>query len=372
MAWYAEKSGVDLNPKRYRFTGMERDDETGMQYHSQRYYLPWLGRWERVDPIGLGGGGNRFSYTMSNPTVRQDLSGLDWTDAFTLPSVDDVVDAAKGVVQTGAEAVAGYTSQMVVNQTLTGQKLSGQLQNTYANAVLDSNSSTAFQVGRLAADIHTTAGGFVEMGLGAAAVADGAAMVVGGSTTVGLAAVGTGASAGTAALVTVPVAGAGAAAASAGIVVAGAGAVVATDGAARAATGILGTAHVAGVLLSKASEQPGPTEVKTTPKKRGPVKWPDGPHNETIKRRIDDLKGQGYEHTHGGPLTEEVVRIPGGGHKTARRPDITMKAPDGTVYRENVGKSLRDNTTPISRERKALDDLEKATGTRPGYTPYDK
>ncbi len=53
-AWWAEKSALEVSPKRYRFTGMERDDETGMQYHSQRYYMPWLGRWERADPIGLG------------------------------------------------------------------------------------------------------------------------------------------------------------------------------------------------------------------------------------------------------------------------------------------------------------------------------
>src|SRR5213076_2664949 len=29
-------------PKRYRFTGMERDDETGFAYHGARYYAPWL------------------------------------------------------------------------------------------------------------------------------------------------------------------------------------------------------------------------------------------------------------------------------------------------------------------------------------------
>ena len=43
--------------KRYRYTGMERDEESGLSYHSARYYLPWLGRWGSVDPVGLVGMG---------------------------------------------------------------------------------------------------------------------------------------------------------------------------------------------------------------------------------------------------------------------------------------------------------------------------
>jgi RHS repeat-associated protein len=38
-------------PKRYRYTGMERDEETGFSYHSARYYAPWLGRWTSCDPL---------------------------------------------------------------------------------------------------------------------------------------------------------------------------------------------------------------------------------------------------------------------------------------------------------------------------------
>jgi RHS repeat-associated protein len=39
-----------LSQKRYRYTGMERDEETGLQYHAARYYAAWLGRWCGVDP----------------------------------------------------------------------------------------------------------------------------------------------------------------------------------------------------------------------------------------------------------------------------------------------------------------------------------
>ncbi|HYJ82982.1 MAG TPA: toxin TcdB middle/C-terminal domain-containing protein, partial [Allosphingosinicella sp.] len=32
-------------PKRYRYTGKERDEESGFYYHGARYYAPWLARW---------------------------------------------------------------------------------------------------------------------------------------------------------------------------------------------------------------------------------------------------------------------------------------------------------------------------------------
>ena len=39
-------------PKRYRYTGKERDEESGLYYHGARYYAPWLARWIAVIPQG--------------------------------------------------------------------------------------------------------------------------------------------------------------------------------------------------------------------------------------------------------------------------------------------------------------------------------
>ena len=36
--------------KRYRYTGKERDEESGLSYHRARYYSSWLLRWVSVDP----------------------------------------------------------------------------------------------------------------------------------------------------------------------------------------------------------------------------------------------------------------------------------------------------------------------------------
>jgi RHS repeat-associated protein len=62
-------------PKRYRFTGKERDEESGLGYHGARYYAPWLGRWASPDPAGLVDGANVYAYARDNPLSYADASG---------------------------------------------------------------------------------------------------------------------------------------------------------------------------------------------------------------------------------------------------------------------------------------------------------
>ncbi len=59
---YGETSFGSFARKRYRFTGKERDEESGLYYHGARYYAPWVARWTTVDPISLGDGVNGFQY----------------------------------------------------------------------------------------------------------------------------------------------------------------------------------------------------------------------------------------------------------------------------------------------------------------------
>lgn len=67
-------------PKRYRFTGKERDEETGLACHGARYYAPWLGRWTSPDPAGLVDGPNLYAYASSNPVVFVDPEGTQSAD----------------------------------------------------------------------------------------------------------------------------------------------------------------------------------------------------------------------------------------------------------------------------------------------------
>ena len=67
-------------PKRYRYTGAERDQENDLNYHGARYCAPWLGRWISPDPAGLADGNNMYWYGRDNPVVLVDPEGRDSKD----------------------------------------------------------------------------------------------------------------------------------------------------------------------------------------------------------------------------------------------------------------------------------------------------
>ncbi|WP_106398913.1 SpvB/TcaC N-terminal domain-containing protein [Actinocorallia populi] len=62
-------------PKRHRYTGRERDEESGLGHHGARYYAPWLGRWTSTDPNLFEDGTNLYAYARCTPTVLTDPSG---------------------------------------------------------------------------------------------------------------------------------------------------------------------------------------------------------------------------------------------------------------------------------------------------------
>src|SRR5262249_17286238 len=61
--------------KRYRYTGKERDEESGLYYHGARYYAAWLGRWASCDPLGLVDGPNLYRYVRNRPVMLNDAKG---------------------------------------------------------------------------------------------------------------------------------------------------------------------------------------------------------------------------------------------------------------------------------------------------------
>ncbi|TWI60724.1 RHS repeat-associated protein, partial [Desulfobotulus alkaliphilus] len=64
------------------------DEETGLHYNWWRYYDPEVGRYLRVDPIGLEGGINLFRFVENNPINNIDFNGLSCIKlfSFTVPS----------------------------------------------------------------------------------------------------------------------------------------------------------------------------------------------------------------------------------------------------------------------------------------------
>jgi RHS repeat-associated protein len=79
-SYQARDSQTEAPRKRYRYTGKERDEETGLGYHGRRYYVPWLGRWSAADPAGLIDGPNLYRYARNCPIVVTDPTGLNPPD----------------------------------------------------------------------------------------------------------------------------------------------------------------------------------------------------------------------------------------------------------------------------------------------------
>lgn len=84
VAWRRGDPGLEGSARRYRYTGKERDEESGLSYHSARYYAPWLGRWTAADPAGMADGPNRHAYALGAPTERSDRSGTTSRSGNTL------------------------------------------------------------------------------------------------------------------------------------------------------------------------------------------------------------------------------------------------------------------------------------------------
>lgn len=108
---YQAVSALTSSPKRYRYTGKERDHETGLNYHSARYYAPWLCRWTACDPARFIDGPNLYLAMRANPSQFNDPSGF---GNFGLKEAGQVFGSAiYGATATLAEGVVGLADHVV-------------------------------------------------------------------------------------------------------------------------------------------------------------------------------------------------------------------------------------------------------------------
>jgi RHS repeat-associated protein len=125
---YGETSFGSFGRKRYRFTGKERDAESGLSYHGARYYAPHLARWVSSDPAGTVDGHNLYRYARSNPIRYGDRSGNQANTSQTANAADDKpVTAATGA--SSAPNSFSVAKQLLKSQTTprspTGDRLEG-------------------------------------------------------------------------------------------------------------------------------------------------------------------------------------------------------------------------------------------------------
>jgi RHS repeat-associated protein len=76
--------GYGVNTQRKKFTGYERDDESGLDFAQARYYASVQGRFTSPDPLLSSGmvedpqSWNRYIYVGNRPTIATDPDGLKW------------------------------------------------------------------------------------------------------------------------------------------------------------------------------------------------------------------------------------------------------------------------------------------------------
>ena len=163
-AYQAKNAAIHTTAKRYKYTGMERDEETGMAYHSARYYLPWLGRWLSADPIGIKGGINTYAYCHSNPINQTDKSGHQSQPVPGMITNNPAVGAAweQAVVNTlggrfntstSADTIGAFQAQVSRRVADHGGNLgSNRAAGTAINYARRSYSSVRTEFGRLLAE----------------------------------------------------------------------------------------------------------------------------------------------------------------------------------------------------------------------------
>jgi RHS repeat-associated protein len=79
-SYQAVRKAIQVPRKRYRYTGKERDEETGLYYHGARYYAAWLGRWTSCDPSTKHDehwNSNPYGYCLGDPVGAIDPDGRD-------------------------------------------------------------------------------------------------------------------------------------------------------------------------------------------------------------------------------------------------------------------------------------------------------
>ena len=118
------------NPNRFRYTGREWDQETGLYYYRARYYDPTAGRFITEDPIRYRGGINFYRYVSNNPAFSKDPYGLAtclpdcntltlnneamfWDDTFATPEQVDAFFQSTNAPASwdGYDAAAAFIAQ---------------------------------------------------------------------------------------------------------------------------------------------------------------------------------------------------------------------------------------------------------------------
>lgn len=156
-SYRAANSAIEANARQYRYTGKEKDEETGLYYHGARYYAPWLGRWTAADPSDLADGINVYRFNRNNPIRFLDPNGRGALDQMKniAYGVGGAVSSKTQSAYQGAATLASNvyndptgTALTMAKESLPGKLVTGDFWGAW-NDVLEEGAYTVGNVGNL-------------------------------------------------------------------------------------------------------------------------------------------------------------------------------------------------------------------------------
>jgi RHS repeat-associated protein len=120
----AVKKDTEASSKRYRFSGMEKDEESGLGYHGARYYAPFVARWSACDPVAVADGLNLYAYSQGNPVNLTDTDGQQsGSPSLSKDTRDRALSFAGGIYGAGKSLLGGFTAAFKVGYYSMGSNM---------------------------------------------------------------------------------------------------------------------------------------------------------------------------------------------------------------------------------------------------------
>lgn len=172
-SYQAGRTIAETSLKRYRYTGRERDKESGLEYHTARYYAPWVGRWTSCDPKGPEPDTNLYVYVTCQPTRLIDPSGRDGWDRFWggLKAVGGAIETGAGLALVSAGVATGWTGVglllVAAGAVVTAHGLD-TVQAGVRTVITGQNTDTFTSLGLQKAGLSRRAANLIDAGIGVA------------------------------------------------------------------------------------------------------------------------------------------------------------------------------------------------------------
>jgi RHS repeat-associated protein len=80
----------------FRFSTKYWENEAKLYYYGYRFYVPSVGRWMNLDPVGIRGGVSLYGFTRNSPCVFRDTLGLKVKVSYNPPDVMKITPKMEG------------------------------------------------------------------------------------------------------------------------------------------------------------------------------------------------------------------------------------------------------------------------------------